>query len=300
MLYVVGAYLVVLFGFLRAPRSERVFKFQLSLVFFIGVCAPILFFELWKIWVLGLGGWLENWQKFYQFLLQNGVGQKKQYDSVSQLLLVRLNTVHQRFFVSPYALSLALISYPFLLVSLPIHLRRFSVFLLFGFVLHVVYWMGLSIGLPRYVYIAVIVGGLLLSIAQVAGKGRACRILMGLSIVMVIFSGLPKINWQFPMNARIDGNARSAQIVASYIELKHQRESVHTQWWAHSAALEYLSSMPHRYSNWNEPRNRLVSNRLVITDSRFLHNDDANFMAFLADSCSIELAYGVYTIFSCR
>ena len=298
-LYFAGAYLVILYRVLRAPCTKRAFEFKFSLIFFIGGCVPILSFELWKMSVLSLASWLENWQIFYHLLLQNGVG-KGHHSSFSQLLLERLDSVQQRFFISWYALILALIVYPFLLLSLPDKLKRFSIFLVFGSVLNVVYWVGWSVGWPRYAYMAIIMGALLVSIAQVAGKGRISRILMALSIVMVVFSGVPKINWHFPAKASLNSNAHDAQIVASYIELKHQEESVQTQWWAHVAALEYLSSTPHRYSLWNEPRNRLISKRLLITDSRFLVKDDASFMAFLTNSCGIELAYGIYTLYSCK
>jgi hypothetical protein len=299
ILYVVGSFLVILVELIFSSRPERVNRFRWALIFSIGVCVPIVFFESWKLVVLGIDGWVENWQRFSVFMLQAGVG-GIEYDSLLHMLSDRLDTLQQRFFLPPYALILALVSYPFLLHSLPIHLRRFSILLLAGFVLHAVYWAGWSIGWARYVYIAVIVGTLLFSIAQVEGKGRVSRVLLGVAILTIFVSGFPKLLWQNPMDLRSDGHARSAQMMASYIELKHPREQVHTQWWAHTSALEYLSSVPRRYSNWNEPGNLMSSQRLVVTNYRFLDGDDTNFVVWLADSCGVEVSHGVYTLYSCR
>lgn len=297
-LYVACAAMFVLSQLVIRKGPERALWFRLNLAFFLGCFAPVLIFEFWKMTTLGLDGWLENWHKFQQFVLNNGVqvnGQSSGYQKVVD----RLAVLEDRFFVSQSALVLSVAAYLYRYFSLPMRLRMFSLILASGVVIHFLYWIFWSIGWPRYLYIAVVVGSLVLSISFVAGKGLISRLFLGLAIAMVVFSGFQNIVWQLPMSARTTGSFRDAQLVSSYIELKYHDRSVHTQWWAHISALEYLSSMPNRYSIWNEPRNRLATNRLMIIDSRFLVKSDLVLTAYLKDSCIEDVHSGVYTLYIC-
>ncbi|MFC1665293.1 hypothetical protein ACFL17_06660 [Pseudomonadota bacterium] len=297
-LYVGMVILVLIVALFREPQSSKLFRFQILVIFFVGTCVPITLFELWKLFSFGFDGWLANWSHFLKFVMDEGI----HVDSIAeptQLLSHRWSSIHQRFFIPLVAITMLVISYPFVATALPRKLRFFSIILLSGFVLHVAYWIFISNGKARYIYIAIVIGCLLISVAQGASKSTFARGVLGISYVMIVVAGLPKMDYRI---ANIDNNliqTRSTMIVADYIEARHPQEKIHTQWWAHTAALEYLSLMPHRYSNWNEPRNRLAADRLVISNSKFLQPNDIEYIEFLKSNCEEELAYGSYKLYQC-
>ena len=90
--------------------------------------------------------------------------------------------------------------------------------------------------------------------------------------------------------------------MSAYIEIKYPSEPIQSHWWPHSVAFEYLSTLPHRYSQWSEPRNMASKSRLIIVDSRWnswKKLDDQAFDAVLKTECLVDLRVGEYTLYRC-
>ncbi|WP_141650408.1 hypothetical protein [Legionella massiliensis] len=296
--YAAAISLIILFQFFQERSFHSIRDSQISISFFIGIAAPIVCFELWKLCILHTDGWVTNWKEMINFISDNGV--RSSSYNLGSLLKERWEVVNSHFFLSNYAVIPAIISYPRLFFSLPKSLRCFSKFLSLGLLLQLSYWVFFSAGWPRYLYISIVSGLFLVSIACVAGKGFISRSLMMFSITITLFNGFSAANWASIFNIKTNQALLDAEKISNYIELHYPKEKIMTEWWAHTAALTYLSSNTYRYSIWLEPNNRITLPKLVITNSAFLLHGDDLFTSMLQNSCQIEIKEGNYSLYSCK
>lgn len=297
-IYVVALFLSLFIELAYRNQLNIVRELKLYSIFLFGLTTPLICFELWKLSKLGLDGWIANLMQFIEFSRQVGISEH-QDQGLRELFLERMETINQRFFWSVYEILAVLILYPFIFFTLPAPLRRFSLILFLGLLIHFIYWAFFSIGRPRYFFMGIVVLSLLASISVAVQRKAISSILMLAVLFNVVITGVEKMNWRSPFDIRGKESFSDDQLIAAYIELKHPTEKVFTQWWAHIPSLEYLSSMPGRYSLWNEPRYRSISSRLLISNSNFFQKEDTVLVDLLTKSCNIEISRGKYTLYSC-
>src|SRR5262249_39558016 len=124
---------------------------------------PTLAFEAYKLVALGGHGYLANWLENLHFI--RGMGMRRNIHGSVLLVQQRIALFHDRFSLNLIGL-LALITFGIFLYW------RFTsknwILLSTGLLLSVataaIYWATLSIGLPRYLVIAVAMGAFLLSV----------------------------------------------------------------------------------------------------------------------------------------
>lgn len=268
-----------------------------GVVFLVGVASPVIAFESAKLGSLGYVGWRDNWSLLIRFFSSQGAGGTDM--SPLGMLLDRLQIVTERFFLSPGEILLLALVLALAVRVQRGQIRRFSVALGLGVTCHFVYWTWFAVPWPRYLYVAVLGLLFLIALALTTTTRWRERVALIAVVSIVLMTGIFRADWLQPLRGPHEDSFTDAESIAAYIELVHPTETIHTEWWAHAASLEYLSSLPHRYVLWNEPRFRGLQRRIVVSNSSFLSPLDDEFEDYLVDRCAIEVSAGTYSLYSC-
>ena len=151
----------VLRGMHNGLRPVQLGKFAAALL--IGSLIPTLSFEAYKLFQLGVHGYLTNWQELLNAMKVGGLPSNTHLSLL--LLRQRIGLVYQQFGVNLIGL-LALIAFGMLLYwhSSSKNWILLSAGLLLSVTITAIYWATLSIGWARYLVIAVALGVFLLSV----------------------------------------------------------------------------------------------------------------------------------------
>lgn len=301
--YAIPMEIICLWSVIVAPPRERFLLLARGLLFTVAFLVPFLAFEVWKLVVLGISGWLANWHEFLAFLLSQGVAGGEP-NSVAELVNSRLHALSERFFLLPIPTALIVISTIFGIKSMSPPLRILCTVLTGGVGLHLVYWTFASVGWPRYFYIGLVVACFVTAVVVIETSSKLWKILAITAMALTIAYGLPRMayQWNLLVEARThpQGTFNSATLIASVIDRESPTRPVLSQWWAHVAALEYLSSKPARYVGWSGGTDEPTVGRLLVVNERYLNRDDASFMQLLRRCDEVLVRSPPYWLHRCR
>lgn len=157
-----GIVLVFVVGGMRCDfRPLQFVKYAAALL--IGFLMPTLAFEAYKLVALGGHGYLTNWLENLHFI--KGMGMRRNIHGSVLLVQQRIALFHDRFSLNLIGL-LALITFGIFLYrrSISKNWILLSAGLLLSVATAAIYWATLSIGLARYLVVAVAMGAFLLSV----------------------------------------------------------------------------------------------------------------------------------------
>jgi hypothetical protein len=156
----------------------------------IGFLIPTLTFEAWKLFELGGHGYLANWLENLHFI--RGMGMRRNIHGNVLLVQQRIALFHDDFGVNLIGL-LALITFGMLLYwrSASKNWISLSAGLLLSVATIAIYWATLSIGLARYLVIAVAMGAFLLSVPIFTLELRP-KLLFALLTLVLLMTGLSR------------------------------------------------------------------------------------------------------------
>lgn len=304
VLYFIGPALVLAGLVLRQRGDPEALRRTILhlLAFGAAAAAPIAAAELWKAATLGTGGWLQNWKEFLEFLKHQGLASARPATQI-ELLLERAKTSSERFGIGPWVFVVSAVALMSSLKRMDEASRKFAFVLLAGLLANVAYWVFASNGWPRYVFIAIVVYCFLLSYALVTTRSQLSRIALCTCVAFILVAGLPRLSFQRQLlddaSSPAKSPIRSAKLITAEIQAAAPRGPVYTQWWAHVAALEYLSPTPGRFRGYGGPASSQQPVDLVVTNKSYLNEADQAFAALLARCPTVIASHPPYTLFRC-
>lgn len=303
-IYVVGPLAVVVIGFLRRPSSEA-WRYSVIAIapFLVGFTAPLLAFEAWKLTRLGYSGWIQHWQEFRTFLASQGVSSDKTIP-LSVLILERAAVLSVRFALPMWLLLGSLIVLVLTSIrDMDERYRGACSVLLIGFLTHLAYWTLVSIGWPRYLYIGVVVYCFLVALAASASTSRVTRAALIGCVCGVAILGFPRLGFQLKelrqARASAESDIRSAKFISATLATESSPVPVTTQWWAHVAALEYLSPVPGTFRRYGAGGGQELPVDLIVVNERYLRASDSAFLALMARCNNVIAERRPYKLLRC-
>jgi hypothetical protein len=281
----------------RSPPQELWWLLWL----WVATAVPIAAFELWKWSELGTLGWREHWMQFGDFLRHQGLSSGEPRSLIAQSF-ERAEVVKDRFSIAPVTFLVSLVGLCAGMTSMEPRARALSLSLLAGLLVHMSYWMVASNGWPRYLFVGVVVYCFLVAVVLFATRSYPSRVLLAACAAIVVFSAAPRFGFQAErlVSAGKDGpsDIESASHISALIDQLSPNSPVATEWWAHVAALEYLSKSRARYEGFDE--RKAASIRYLVLNEKFLIKSNAGFVVLL-ERCRREVArFPPYVLRECR
>jgi hypothetical protein len=268
-----------------------------------GILAPLLVFELWKWAALGGAGWLANQRATFGFLSSQGLGEPAPA-ALGALLVERGDQLAERFALSPL---LALLTLPLAFLALGRaegRLRTAGRTLLLAAALEAVYWLFLSIGWPRYLYVGLVIHLFAIALAVAATRGRAWRAALLVVTVAAVVPGLPRLRLPFAHLAAARHSEASelaaARRVAAVIRAEAPVASILTENFAQVATLEYLAEQPGRFRNIDSRDVATAPGQLFIVHDSYRFSHGPEHERLLARCAEVTLVDGPYRLYRCR
>ena len=263
---------------------------------------PILAFEAWKVASIGPQGYLSHLRALGRLILTHGTSHSA--FSAAEIT-TRLTAFYTRFGVPlPGLLVLAVFGGFMAWRTGSAAFRRLYSVLLAGVLVHASYWVGVSVGVPRYFYIGVVLLGALVAMPYLALERRVPAMLYSGALVLTLVGVIGRV--QYPLSGLAGrwfapSSSRSNQEgVVRFLDARLHRRPFVGQWWAPVADLEYLSRGVLDFKGYTaltpEDLSRGV---LVVTNSRFDDASDKAFSSFVAGCGQPVLVAAPYAIHEC-
>jgi hypothetical protein len=279
--FLAAAFAVGLAGGEREPKH----LWRLLTPLLLGFLLPILAFEVCKATALGLEGYLAHLRAFIQLVF--GYGTSRAASSPAEIT-TRLITFYTRFGVSlPGLLIVTIIGGSLAWRTGSRAFKRLYLVLLGGVALHACYWLALSLGMPRYIVIGVILLGALVAIPYLALEGAAPTLLYSGVLVLGLLGTVGRLQgpilglggaWFAP--AALRSNQES---VVRFLDARADRRPFVGQTWASVADVEYLSKRVRDFKGYEALAPAELSRGvLVVINSRFHEARDEQFASFVA------------------
>jgi hypothetical protein len=163
--------------------------------------------------------------------------------------------------------------------------KRLYLVLLGGVALHACYWLALSLGMPRYIFIGVILLSALVAIPYLALEGAAPTLLYSGVLVLGRLGTVEGLQW--PMGdlggAWSAPSASNQESVVRFLGARADRRPFVGQSWASVADFEYLSKEVRDFKGYAAvaPED-LARGVLVVINNRFHDASDKQFSSFVA------------------
>lgn len=274
---------------------------QLLRPLLLGFLLPILAFEVWKAAALG-EEYLAQLRAFRQFSLDYGTSPVA--FSLAEIG-TRLTTFSTRFGVSlPGLLIFATFGGSLAWRTGSPAFRRLYLVLLAGVVVHSAYWLGLSLGWPRHLFIGVIVLSALLTLPYLALQRPVLLLLYSGALTLSLLGTVSRLHvpisdlgstWFVPSASR-----SGQESVVKFLDARRDRRPFVGQYWAPVIDLQYLSNGVLDFKGYTgltpEDLSRGV---LVVTNSRFDTASDEKFSSLVASCGPPVLIASPYSIHEC-
>ena len=286
----------------RAPRRALRQLFSVSVLCLL----PLAGFEFWKFSVLGADGYVNNIREFIDYFNRLATSAEP---ATFQHVLERTQDFSSRFAVSlPGMLIFGAGSVYLALRSRESWLGRLTVISYIGVVAHSLYWLTLSNGRPRYIYMGIVVLCFIASTPLLAINKIQGRVVY-LVLVTAFFVGtagrmtqaLPDL-W-FTASLPRQGQAR----VTEFLNARLDQRPFAAYWGGSVTDLEYLSGGVASFIGYRglTPEHLSQGFLLVKNDKfdrfgKFVGGDDQEFAALVARCGSPVLAAPPYAVYDCK
>ena len=257
--------------FLRELYLNRSRAIGLMGVFLVGVAGPLAIFELVKVSVLGLSGFITHWYGYFFWVSELHIGSK---DRLGAFLAI----INRPYVVTVSAALFALAS---LLLTALLSVRRgwrtdepiFGLMLFAGAITHLLYIFFISSLAPRYFWI-----GMAMSVFAVMSPVLFVRLRFALLIAVAALAFVATPSAVF--------NAYRIQLALTDGRLAHEREIVlreianHpelpivSQWWATIYDIIYVMNDNHPWYMTNDEHRVPTLRALFVTFDQFSQKTD--------------------------
>ena len=257
--------------FLRELYLNRSRAIGLMGVFLVGVAGPLAIFELVKVSVLGLSGFITHWYGYFFWVSELHIGPKDRLGAF-------LATINRPYVVTVSAALFALAS---LLLTALLSVRRgwrtdepiFGLMLFAGAITHLLYIFFISSLAPRYFWI-----GMAMSVFAVMSPVLFVRLRFALLIAVAALAFVATPSAVF--------NAYRIQLALTDGRLAHEREIVlreianHpelpivSQWWATIYDIIYVMNDNHPWYMTNDEHRVPTLRALFVTFDQFSQKTD--------------------------
>jgi hypothetical protein len=282
--------------FLRELYLNRSRTIGLMGVFLAGVAGPLAAFELVKVSVLGLPGFIAHWHGYFFWVSELHVGPN---DRLSAFLAI----INRPYVVTVSAALFALAS---LLLTVLLSARRdwrtdepiFGLMLFAGAITHLLYVFFISSLAPRYFWI-----GMAMSVFAVMSPVLFVRLRFALPIAVAAFASVATPSAVF--------NAYQIQLALADGRLAHERKIVlreianHpdlpivSQWWATIYDIIYVMNDNHPWYMTNNEHEVPTLRALFVTFDQFSQKTDS-FYALVHRLCErVHADMKFYKVFIC-
>jgi hypothetical protein len=297
-----ATFLTAAFAVGLAGKREPKHLWRLLTPLLLGFLLPILAFEVWKAATLGLEGYLAHLRAFVQLVF--GYGTSRAASSPAEIT-TRLITFYTRFGVSlPGLLIVTIFGGSLAWRTGSPAFKRLYLVLLGGVALHACYWLALSLGMPRYIFIGVILLSALVAIPYLALEGAAPTLLYSGVLVLGLLGTVGRLQvpirdlggaWFAPSALR-----SNQESVVRFLSVRADRRPFVGQSWASVADFEYLSKGVRDFKGYAAlaPED-LARGVLVVINSRFHDAGDGQFSAFVARCGRPVLDAAPYAVHEC-
>lgn len=280
---------------LGAPQAGRT-----CARFLMAVAAPLAMFEIWKAATLG-ANYFASLGELVRFISATGIAPGEQ--SVLGRAGSRLDGFRDRYGIPlPLLLFAAGLAGWLVMRSANSGVRALFVLGCAGAAIHVIYWVLLSNGNPRYAFSTVLILAALISLGLLATGSRSASaaFTVFLAACLAVPAGRTPFYLTFFSSAALSGEPAPAQKAAEFLDRERNGRAVLTQWWATAAALEYASREVWIFDSYS--RNRVPlrgSGTLIAYSKHFLLGADADFAAAIKECGPPVLAVDPYYVHRC-
>jgi hypothetical protein len=267
-----------------------------------GLLFPLLAFEAWKIISIGPEQYLSH--------LWTLVGLVSTYGTSGTAfslakVAARLDLFDGRFGASLLGLlALAVLGAATAWKSGSPAFRRLHLILLSGVAVHAAYWVVLSYGWPRYLYIGVVLSCALAALPFLALERTALACLYTAALLLALVGTAGRL--QYPL-AQLGEHwfsqsttRRHQASVSRFLGARLDRRPFVGQWWAPVADLEYLSKEVLAFKGYRALSAQDLSRGvLIVTNTRFDNASDTAFSSLIA-GCGAPVMEAVpYAVYEC-
>lgn len=267
-----------------------------------GFALPIVVFEAWTAASLGTERYLIHLLALTELL--HGQGASRVVLSPEEII-GRLNAFFERFGVSlPGLVIVASVSGLLVWRRGTGAFKRLHCVALAGVILHVCYWLFLSLGWPRYFYIGIIVLSALIAQPYFVLVRPAATLLYSALLALSLVGTVGRLHasiadvwaiWSRPSAVRSNQDR-----VVEFLDGRLDRRPFAAEWWASVADLEYLSRGVLNFKGYTAftPAD-LRRGALLVTNSRFDSAGNKQFASFAASCGQPVLVANPYTVREC-
>jgi hypothetical protein len=268
-----------------------------------GFLLPILAFEAWKAVSLGFDGYVLQLRSLGQLIFTYG---RKQTGFAATEITDRLSLFSSRF-GAPLPVLAAVAAFGGFLAwrSGGAAFKRLYLVLLAGVAVHTGYWLVLSLGVPRYFVMGLVLVSALLSIPYLGLQGRLPVLAYSAALALSLIGAVDRLHYQLLILqyqwSSVSPPIRSnRERVVSFLDARHDRRPFIGQWWASVADLEYLSNGVLNFKGYTAMTvDELSRGVLVITNGGFDNAGDTAFAALVAGCGRPVLAAAPYAVYEC-
>lgn len=280
-------------------RLKEGFQSTVYTFFFIalGFFIPILIFELWKLYVLGVHGYVVWWKQYLAYVLNYGTNIDQ---SFINRVVERINTANQRF-----GIYLPFLFILFAIIGFAIRKEEklLSLFVIFiGIItIYTAYWLVFSSGWARYYIIALMMAIFILPFPlldhHISIRQKA---LFGLLLIGLSIYNIKEINITYPFeNIKLyqqSANTKAQLKISQMLSTEVDERPFYTFNWATAVDIEYLLDTHLNFSTIFDPSIDFTKSRIVVVNTRLLFVDDPNLTKLLSECTTHRYAVYIYAI----
>jgi hypothetical protein len=240
-----------------------------------GVTAPVLLFELYKLYSLGAAGFVQNWRGHFRYVYSQGFGG---LPVGFELIALRDAIIRDHYFLGlvPLVVITVLVTGSICRYCPDRRIRDYCLFLLTAFAIHLAYWLLISIGWPRYAFNMILFACaippiLIIGVRPLTARWTAASI--AVATIVLGSSGFVHYGavWLVPAWLQSPHDAQAQLNLETYLTEHAHSGLVYAPSWAHMASLEYLANQPGRFSfataDSKAPGLLVINRRLTVPDT---------------------------------
>lgn len=233
---------------------------------------PVIAFEIWRLIVLGWQGFLVNWQQHLAFISTYSP-QHDVSNTILQNFAQRTDVFKGNFYISILVVIVSnLFAYMECFFSKQTNKYVVTIFE-FAILFYFVYWIFLTIGPARHLYVLIVVACFFVSLPLLLQKNMFIGVLPALFLLIFLVprAGNDLVNRIVEVDHSHIFQKPTREYVAerqmlAFIDTKYPESKILTPWWAHVAMLEFFSSRPALFSGWDSFKQH--ADNLVLIDSK--------------------------------
>lgn len=269
----------------------------------IGFSLPYVFFESWKLLILGPQNYVENWREYFKYARDDGV-KLDQLPSLITLLAERSNILVNRFGILLPNIGLVLMLV-WLMIKKDQSLKQLYIILVSIIVAYSLWWVFFSIGWARYFIIPLILLIFVISLPLLSREPRLQLYLYFVLVIVFTSNNWARLKYPFEdLHGRYFSPTSNTKALLEISRILNQKKfngegRIATEWWATAADIEYLMDDSHNFTTvWDDDLKK-VDSFWVAVNTKFTSKGDMGFTDLLKN-CKDLQQIDVYILARCE